>query len=61
MRIGTLQFIQSCQKQNKGDVRDQGAVHDRTVTKKLKWFTWITHSVTKDYKVSRLNDIAKNK
>lgn len=61
MRIGTLQFIQRCQKQNKGDVRAPGIVHDRTVTKRLKWFTWITHSVTKDYKISRLNDIAKDR
>ena len=37
MRIGTLQFAQVFQKQNNGNIGALGMVHDKAVTKKLKW------------------------
>ena len=40
MRIGTLQFTQGCQKQNKGGIGAPGTVYDREMIKKLKWSMW---------------------
>lgn len=40
MRIGTLQFIQGCQKQNKEGIGAPGMVYDRGMIKKLKWSMW---------------------
>lgn len=64
MILGTLQFTQVCQKQNKGRVGAPGIVHNRAVTRKLKGSTWTIYfqpSAPKTIEYQDLNDIAKDR